>query len=182
VRNATENSLLILDEIGRGTSTTDGIAIAWACAEYIITKLKAKTLFATHYHELSELSRIYTQIKNYHMKVTEWEGNVIFMRKLTEGVANKSYGIHVASLSGIPAEIIKRATEIASQIESKENEMTKKIRKNLNQLSFFEETKEGAPCEVCSFLKTLNVDGISPREALNLLYKLKGDANRCSNS
>ncbi|HOP32159.1 MAG TPA: DNA mismatch repair protein MutS [Candidatus Hydrothermia bacterium] len=182
VRNATENSLLILDEIGRGTSTTDGIAIAWACAEYIITKLKAKTLFATHYHELSELSRIYTQIKNYHMKVTEWEGNVIFMRKLTEGVANKSYGIHVASLSGIPAEIIKRATEIASQIESKENEMTKKIRKNLNQLSFFEETKEGVPCEVCSFLKTLNVDGISPREALNLLYKLKGDANRCSNS
>ncbi len=182
IRNATSNSLLILDEIGRGTSTTDGIAIAWACAEYVVTELKAKTLFATHYHELSELARIYSAIRNYHMKVSEWEGNIIFMRKLKEGASNKSYGIHVASISGIPDSIIKRATEVANQIESKENEMLRKIRKGLHQLTLFEKEEERKPCEVCTFLNALDLDGISPREALNLLYKLKGDSSKCSNS
>ncbi len=180
MRNATSNSMLILDEIGRGTSTTDGIAIAWACVEYIVEKIKAKTLFATHYHELSEISRIHPEVKNYHMKVAEWEGNVVFLRKLVEGAANKSYGIHVAALSGLPEEVIERAREIASQLERKENELTKRIRSNIKQLNLFErEEVHKNQCKICEMLSTIDVDGISPREALNLLYKLKEEFNKC---
>lgn len=180
LRNATENSLLILDEIGRGTSTTDGIAIAWACAEYIATKIKAKTLFATHYHELSELAKLVNTIRNYHMMVTEWEGKVIFMRKLKEGALSKSYGIHVASLSGIPEEVIERAKEISAQLESKERDLVKVDKKPFSQLSLFQQPVSRTPCNICKILNSLDLDGISPREALNLLYKLKEESGKCS--
>lgn len=181
LRNASKKSLLILDEIGRGTSTTDGIAIAWACAEYIATKLRSKTLFATHYHELSEIPKILKTIKNYHMMVTEWNGKVIFMRKLKEGALNKSYGIHVAALSGIPDEVIARANEIATQLENKENEIFGNVRKG-GQLRLFDNYNKIKPCKVCEFLNSLDIDGISPKEALNLLYKLKEESDKCLNS
>ncbi len=181
LRNATSNSLLILDEIGRGTSTTDGIAIAWACAEYIATKIKTKTLFATHYHELSELAKFIKNVRNYHMMVSEWNNSVIFMRKLKEGALNKSYGIHVASLSGIPDEVIKRATEIAINLEQKENDILKDF-KQIGQLSLFNSSAKLKPCKVCEILKSIDIDGISPREALNLLYKLKEESDKCLNS
>ncbi len=180
MRNATIDSLLILDEIGRGTSTTDGIAIAWACAEFIIKEIKAKTLFATHYHELSEIPKVIPLVKNFHMKVVEWEGNIIFMRKLIEGASNKSYGIHVAALSGLPQKIIERAKEIANQIEKKENELTRGIRTGAVQLSLFDQNKKTELCEVCKTLRNIEIDGITLKEALNLLYKLKEDSNKCS--
>ncbi|MGB9823888.1 MAG: DNA mismatch repair protein MutS [Candidatus Hydrothermia bacterium] len=181
LRNATNHSLLILDEIGRGTSTTDGIAIAWACAEYIATRIKAKTLFATHYHELSELAKFIKNVRNYHMMVSEWNNTVIFMRKLKEGALNKSYGIHVASLSGIPDEVIKRATEIAADLEKKENDILTHSEQK-GQLSLFDRGTKLKPCKVCEILKSIDIDGISPREALNLLYKLKEESDKCLNS
>ncbi|MEO0272846.1 MAG: DNA mismatch repair protein MutS, partial [candidate division WOR-3 bacterium] len=181
LRNATSKSLLILDEIGRGTSTTDGIAIAWACAEYIAANLKSKTLFATHYHELSEITKFLKTIKNYHMMVTEWDGRVVFMRKLKEGALNKSYGIHVAALSGIPDDVITRANEIAAQLENKENEILGNIRKG-GQLRLFDNYYKVKSCKVCEILNSLDIDGISPREALNLLYKLKEESDKCLNS
>ncbi len=181
LRNATSKSLLILDEIGRGTSTTDGIAIAWACAEYIAANLKSKTLFATHYHELSEITKFLKTIKNYHMMVTEWDGRVVFMRKLKEGALNKSYGIHVAALSGIPDDVITRANEIAAQLENKENEILGNIRKG-GQLRLFDNYYNVKSCKVCEILNSLDIDGISPREALNLLYKLKEESGKCLNS
>ena len=183
MRNATSDSLLILDEIGRGTATTDGIAIAWACAEYILERIKAKTLFATHYHELSEIARIHPHVKNYHMKVAEWEGNIVFLRKLVEGVANKSYGIHVAALSGLPKEIIERAKEIAGQLERKEAELLERVRANVKQLNLFERVEaKKSSCKICEELTSLDIDGISPREALNLLYKLREELDRCLGS
>ncbi|MFH0874868.1 MAG: DNA mismatch repair protein MutS [archaeon] len=126
LNNATENSFIVLDEIGRGTSTFDGIAIAWAVAEHINNNIKAKTLFATHYHSLNELSSKLEGVKNYNIAVREEEGDVIFLRKIVEGGTDKSYGIHVAKLSGIPKNVITRAKEIQFMLES-EDTISEKI-------------------------------------------------------
>jgi DNA mismatch repair protein MutS len=122
LNNATADSLIILDEIGRGTSTFDGLSIAWAVAEYIndTAKIGAKTLFATHYHELTELARDYDGIKNYNIAVREWKDEIVFLRKIVEGGADKSYGIQVARLAGLPKELLERAKEILANLEKKE--------------------------------------------------------------
>jgi DNA mismatch repair protein MutS len=122
VNNATPNSLILLDEIGRGTSTFDGISIAWALTEYLheCPTVAAKTLFATHYHELNELAEIFPHIKNYKVEVKEWEDKVIFLRKVTPGFADHSYGIQVAQMAGLPAEITQRAKEILQNLEETE--------------------------------------------------------------
>ncbi len=119
LNNATARSLILLDEVGRGTSTFDGLSIAWSLAEYLHNnpKVAAKTLFATHYHEMNELERLYERVKNYNVKVKEHEGKVIFMRKLVRGGADHSYGIQVADMAGLPAEVIERAKEILSNLE-----------------------------------------------------------------
>ncbi len=117
--HATEKSLILLDEIGRGTSTFDGISIAWAIAEYVHTTLKARTLFATHYHELTGLSMIYPGIRNYHVLVREWNDEIIFLRKMVEGGSDKSYGIQVGRLAGLPAEIINRAKDVLKKLDDK---------------------------------------------------------------
>src|SRR5699024_3617680 len=116
-RDATSNSLLILDEVGRGTSTYDGLSIAWAMVEYIATNIKAKTLFATQYHELTQLAENFREIKNMTITVEEKGQDIIFLRKIIEGSTNRSYGIQVARLAGIDKEIINRSNEILSIIE-----------------------------------------------------------------
>jgi DNA mismatch repair protein MutS len=120
MNNITDRSLILLDEIGRGTSTFDGISIAWAIAEYLHSngKTRPKTLFATHYHELNELGDRLDRIKNYHVSIKEHGKKIIFLRKLTPGGSNHSFGIHVAQMAGMPREIVRRATEILAQLES----------------------------------------------------------------
>src|SRR3990172_6512750 len=122
LNNATSRSLIILDEIGRGTSTFDGISIAWSVVEYIHNNTKAKTLFATHYHELTELSITLDSVKNYNIAVKEWNDEIIFLRKIAVGSADKSYGIQVARLAGLPKEVIERAKEVLANLENKEFE------------------------------------------------------------
>ena len=117
LNNATKNSLILLDEIGRGTSTYDGVAIAWSVSEYIATKIKARTIFATHYHELNVLPKTFPQTKNYRITITEKDGEIEFLRKVVEGAASKSYGIQVAKMAGLPSTIIKRAEELMVKIQ-----------------------------------------------------------------
>ncbi len=111
---------MILDEIGRGTSTFDGLSIAWSIAEYLHDVLRARTLFATHYHEMTELAVVCTGVKNYNVAVREWNDQIIFLRKIQPGAADKSYGIQVARLAGLPNEIIHRAKEILANLEASE--------------------------------------------------------------
>jgi DNA mismatch repair protein MutS len=120
MNNITDRSLILLDEIGRGTSTFDGISIAWAIAEYLHSngKTRPKTLFATHYHELNELGDRLERIKNYHVSIKEHGNKIIFLRKLSPGGSNHSFGIHVAQMAGMPREIVRRATDILAQLES----------------------------------------------------------------
>ena len=118
VNNATERSLVILDEIGRGTSTFDGLSIAWSVAEFLHDKIKARTLFATHYHELTKLAAERDGVCNFNVAVREWNDQIIFLRKIVPGGADKSYGIQVARLAGLPREILDRAKEILTQLES----------------------------------------------------------------
>ncbi len=120
LNNATDRSLIILDEIGRGTSTFDGISIAWAVAEYIHTKIRARTLFATHYHELTELALTMDRVKNYTVAIKEWNDQIIFLRRVVEGGADKSYGIQVARLAGLPEAVIQRAREVLANLEKAE--------------------------------------------------------------
>src|SRR5246127_1666005 len=120
VNNATERSLIILDEIGRGTSTFDGLSIAWSVAEYLHDKIKARTLFATHYHEMTELEMVCAGVKNFNVAVREWNDRIIFLRKIQKGAADKSYGIQVARLAGLPVAVIDRAKEILANLESAE--------------------------------------------------------------
>ena len=127
LHNATERSLIILDEIGRGTSTFDGVSIAWSVAEHIYNTLKSKTLFATHYHVMNKLAGKFEKIKNYNIAVKEKEGDIIFLRKLIEGGTDQSYGVHVAKLAGLPHDVLNRAREI-QQILEKDDEMMKKIK------------------------------------------------------
>lgn len=127
LNNATSNSLLILDEIGRGTSTFDGVSIAWSVAEHIYNKIKAKTLFSTHYHVLNKLAEKFSKIKNCNLATKEIKGEIIFLYKLVQGSADQSFGVHVAKLAGLPYEVIQRAEEIQSILE-KDDEMMRKIK------------------------------------------------------
>ena len=188
LRNATEKSLLILDEIGRGTSTFDGLSIAWAVVEYIADPgiLGAKTLFATHYHELTELEGHLDNVKNYCIAVKENGDDIVFLRRIIPGGADKSYGIQVARLAGVPDAVISRAKEISIKLsESGSDNPTGAIpvREELlsevenrpeketeyKQLSLFD--SEGD--ELCGFLSKLDISSMTPLEALNILSDLK---------
>jgi DNA mismatch repair protein MutS len=140
LNNATPKSLIVLDEIGRGTSTFDGISIAWSVAEYLHgnSKAKAKTLFATHYHELTDLADVHPGVKNYTVRVKEEGSKVVFLRRIVPGVAEKSFGIHVGAMAGLPKEVIDRATAILSNLEANEidvNSSQKMVRKPRKKLS-----------------------------------------------
>ncbi len=176
LNNATKKSLLILDEVGRGTSTFDGISIAWAIIEYIQKNIGAKTLFATHYHELTELKNLYG-IKNFKVTVKEKGDNIIFLRKIVHGEADKSYGIQVARLAGLPNTVISRARKILEHLEEeKKSENTKDLvaasSDSVNQtdqvdIDFIQEK------EIISEIKSIDIDTLTPLEALNFLFSIK---------
>src|SRR5690606_12229810 len=175
LNNATPKSLILLDEIGRGTSTYDGISIAWAMTEYLHENpnVRAKTLFATHYHELNALASLYPRIKNYRVEVGEYDEKVTSLRKINAGTADHSYGIQVAQMAGQPDGVTKRAKEILSSLEDKESARKKKDKL---QVSLFEvEKKDEKQDELKTILDEVDVNNITPVEALNILMKLKGN-------
>lgn len=182
LRYATSRSLILLDEVGRGTSTYDGVSIAWAVAEYLHDSPEhPKTLFATHYHELAELAQNRERIKNYNFAVKEWQGDIIFLRNLVRGAASRSYGIHVARLAGLPEAVIARSKEILSTLESNEGQ-----RERPRALLAAKNTVE--PVQMALFgslerklheeLGRLDLSQITPIEALNLLHKWSGEAKK----
>lgn len=166
LQNATKNSLLILDEVGRGTSTYDGLSIAWAVIEHITQKIGAKTLFATHYHELLELEDKIIGIKNYKISVKEYNGNVIFTRKIMRGGANRSFGIEVAALAGVPQCVTSRAKKILKAVESGETTFDTSFGED-------EEVTEAKTSEVEKILAELDLNNLSPMQALMILSDLK---------
>jgi len=177
LNNATPKSLILLDEIGRGTSTYDGIAIAWAVTEYLHNnaKIGSKTLFATHYHELTELEKILPRVINLNVAVKEYGDKVIFLRKIIPGACDKSYGVHVAQMAGVPVEVTLRANEILSNISREERvlptekDIFQKLDKNPDQLSLFNQIESKIKKE----LSEIDINSITPLEALNKLNELK---------
>lgn len=176
VNYASSKSLVILDEVGRGTSTYDGLSIAWALIEFIVNNIGAKTLFATHYHELSKLEKQYKEISNLTMEVEKEKDNIIFLRKVIPGWTDNSYGIDVARLAGIDEEILNRAQEILKVITQKENDKfnvnIKKHQKAVSQKSIFDIRKDS----FLEKLQNINPDDFSPKEAINLLYEIVKDS------
>ena len=200
LRNATRNSLLILDEIGRGTSTFDGLSIAWAVIEHICNPklIGAKTLFATHYHELTELEGKIDSVSNYCIAVKEQGDDIVFLRKIIKGGADRSYGIQVAKLAGVPESVIERAKELLSQLsdaditeriaqisvstgkEAGKGKRTHASQEDPNQISLFDAVKDE---DVLEELKTLDISNMTPLDALNTLNRLQSRLkNRWSGS
>jgi DNA mismatch repair protein MutS len=184
LNNATSRSLILLDEIGRGTSTFDGLSIAWAVAEYLHEKeeVKARTLFATHYHELTELALTLKRIKNYHISVKEWKDEIIFLRKILPGPSDQSYGIHVAKLAGIPRSVIERAKEVLFNLEKLEFDdaglpriaYRSRRRRDKAQLLLFEEEREQEKLrELKEEIEECDISSLTPLAALNFLSELK---------
>ena len=179
LNNATGQSLVIMDEIGRGTSTFDGLSIAWAVAEYLhdLKGKGVKTLFATHYHELTELARLKPRVRNYNISVKEWNDEIIFLRKLVEGGTNRSYGIQVARLAGIPDPVIMRAKKILYNIENDEYSI-----KDLSALPEDEHISKKGHLQLNLFskpnhfvmekLQKLDISKMTPLDALNCLNEL----------
>ena len=168
LHHATSRSLLILDEIGRGTSTYDGLSIAWGIIEFIHNHphLRAKTLFATHYHELTQLAELLPGIRNYNVAVSEADNNVVFLHKIVAGGADKSYGIHVAQLAGLPAPVIQRANEIMAELEKSSGRAMRINPQAAQQATLFPETSP-----LLDELKDVDVNSLSPIEALNKLFE-----------
>lgn len=180
---ATPNSLLLLDEIGRGTSTYDGMSLAQAIIEYIHDYTRAKTLFSTHYHELTALEETLDTLHNVHVKAVEEDGEIVFLHKVEEGKADRSYGIYVAKLAGLPERVVERANELLYQYESKEMdtvlEQTRKetVKEDAEQLPLFSwveeekrESEEDEREDIVNDIKKLDVLRLSPIEALEKLY------------
>ena len=176
IKNATKNSLIILDEVGRGTSTYDGLSIAWAIIEYISQNIKAKTLFATHYHELTELEDKLKGVKNLTILVEEKGDEVIFLRKIIEGSTNKSYGIEVAKLAGIDKQVIDRANEILYQIEQNHSSITKKNKaiRPTQQLDILDYNNY----YFIEKIRNIDISKLTPIEAINILYDLTEEAKQ----
>jgi DNA mismatch repair protein MutS len=174
LNTATPRSLILLDEIGRGTSTYDGLAIAWAVVEYIHSTSRAKTLFATHYHELTELERL-PGVKNFHVSVKENAGGIVFLRKVEPGAADRSYGIEVGKLAGLPPEVVVRAREVLHEHESAEQQTTAHLSPGARepepqmQLTMFTPLSQ----KIVDRLKEANLNNLTPMEAMNLLWELK---------
>ena len=168
LHHATGRSLLILDEIGRGTSTYDGVSIAWAVVEYIHNhpRLRSRTLFATHYHELTQLSTLLPGVRNYNVAVSESDGKVVFLRKIIQGASDRSYGIHVAQLASLPQPVIQRASEILIQLEASSGKAVHIDPQAAQQMALFPETNP-----LLAELKELDINTLSPIEALNKLYE-----------
>ena len=175
---ATERSFVILDEVGRGTSTYDGLALAWAVAESVHSTLKSRCLFATHYHELSRLAESCEALSLHHVRAREWKGDLVLLHELAEGPADRSYGLSVARLAGLPAPVIARAKAVLQKLEKGRAE-TGGLAAGLGELPLFAAAAEAAEEQCDSLrdaLRDLDVDALSPREALDMLYRLKAEA------
>ncbi len=175
LRNATASSLLILDEIGRGTSTFDGLAIAWAVIEYISNPriLGAKTLFATHYHELTELEGSLAGVNNYCIAVKEKGDDIVFLRKIIKGGADKSYGIQVAKLAGVPEPVIARAKELVEDLVQADISLKPKavpVEMEMEQISLFDTVKDD---DIITELRDMDLSNMTPLDALNTMYRLQ---------
>lgn len=170
IQKASSRSLIIFDELGRGTATYDGMALAQAIIEYVHDHIGAKTLFATHYHELTDLDEALDHLDNVHVATLEQNGNVTFLHKITEGPADKSYGIHVAKIAGLPQPLLERADLILQKLENKPLP-AKKVSDEQEQLSLFDFTENSS--EIIEKIKRQNVDNMTAREALNFLWELK---------
>jgi DNA mismatch repair protein MutS len=174
LNNATDKSLVILDEVGRGTSTHDGLSLAWAITEHIANTIKCRTLFATHYHELTSLAELLANVRNYNVAVREWAGEVVFLHKIIPGGADKSYGIHVARLAGLPKDIIRRSGEILADLENTfateahGTQLAKHKTADNEEMLFVQKNKT-----VLDKLRELDVDRLTPIEAINLLNEIK---------
>lgn len=176
LNNATDRSLIILDEVGRGTATFDGLSLAWAIIEYLHDNPARSgiTLFATHYHEVTDLAKTKPRVANSNVAVKEWNEQIIFLRKVVEGAADKSYGIQVAKLAGIPQSVIERAREILDTLERKERDLVEETRRRgplpqTRQLGLFSSNEQS----IIDALRELDIDSMAPRDALNALYELK---------
>ena len=180
LNNISKRSLVLFDELGRGTSTYDGISIAWSIVEYIHenSKARAKTLFATHYHELNEMEKTYERVKNFNVQVKEINNKVVFLRKLTPGGSEHSFGIHVAKMAGMPRSIVERATKILKQLEKEHSNSDKENLKNIDspadgyQLSIFQ-LDDPVLKSVRDEIVNTDIDNLTPIEALNKLYEIK---------
>ena len=173
LNSATPRSLVLLDEMGRGTATYDGLSLAWAAIEYIHSRTRAKTLFATHYHELTELAQLLPGVKNFHVSVREHAGGIVFLRKVEAGPADRSYGIEVAKLAGLPGDVIARAREVLSEHEQAEQKVTEHLADDHAvapaQLTIFTPLSQ----RILDQVKQADLDRLTPLEALNLLHELK---------
>jgi DNA mismatch repair protein MutS len=181
LRHSTANSLVVLDALGRGTATFDGLSLAWAIVEYLHEGPRPKTLFATHYHELTELAALLPRVVNRTMAVKEWQDRIVFLRRVVPGSADKSYGLHVARLAGLPEEVVARAGEVLANLEAQEYDLAGKPRlarggrapraaaESPGQMSLF------TPAEqvVAALLRDADLDRLTPLAALTLLHDLK---------
>ena len=169
---APPQSFIVLDEIGRGTATYDGLAIAWACAEALHDVNRARTLFATHYHELARLEQRLDHVCNLSMRAREWNGELVFLHEAAPGAADRSYGVQVAKLAGVPAAVVDRARAVLDRLETE-----KAAQGRLDDLPLFAVAEPPAPVmksAVDDAVAALDPDALSPREALEALYRLKG--------
>jgi len=193
LHNATEHSLVLMDEVGRGTSTFDGLSLAWACAQHLVSKVSAYTLFATHYFEMTQLSDLNDDVVNVHLTATEHNDHIIFMHHVEEGPASQSYGLQVAKLAGVPTEVIDQAKSKLvmledGSVEAEQQAAITAVKKIEEPASEVKPTKAikaqalspqgdmfamAAPSKVEEALKEISPDDLSPRQALELLYELK---------
>jgi DNA mismatch repair protein MutS len=185
LHTATSKSLVILDEIGRGTATFDGLSLAWAVAEHLATndRAKPKTIFATHYHELTDLADALPNVANFHVAAREFKDDIVFLHKVVEGRSDRSYGIQVARLAGLTAAVVRRATEILKSLEQDELQrggrpsLSGSAPKAQQQMGLFQAAE---PNPVVERLRGIDVDRLSPIEALNLIADLKKDVEESS--
>jgi DNA mismatch repair protein MutS len=183
LNQAGERALVILDEIGRGTATFDGLSIAWATIEHLHENNRCRALFATHFHEMTALAAKLARLHNATMRVKEWQGEVVFLHEVVPGAADRSYGIQVAKLAGLPESVIERAKLVLAQLEAEDR--ISPARKLIDDLPLFAATRRAAPpaaepqadaalAALVEALAALNPDEMSPRDALEALYALKG--------
>ena len=168
LKNATDKSLILFDELGRGTSTYDGMSLAGAIIRYISNNIKCKTLFSTHYHELTSLEEKLSDVKNVHVTISEEDGEVTFLHKVLDGSVDKSYGINVAKLALLPDSVIKDANEMLEVYESRSDSKSKKVKQL--ELDF---SKNESNSELSNYIKSINLYETTPIEAINILDKLK---------
>lgn len=175
LHNATSSSLVLMDEIGRGTSTFDGLSLAWSCAHYLAQGIRAFTLFATHYFELTSLTDEISTVQNVHLDATEHGDKIIFLHTVQPGPANQSYGIQVAQLAGVPRSVIQRAKSKLQELENQAYQQIAEHSSHPEQHDLFAQAQDDHP--VMTRLQEINPDQLTPKEALELIYQLKAEVS-----